>query len=130
MKTFSAVEADRHGGAAGWVDTMFYSDVDEYLASTDAPLEVRTSVDLVHAVRGLDFGAAAAAADGLGLTGARTQLLPASLLLDGAIVAYLAVGRRDAARAAFEALAPMTGRGPEHARNLLLRALVGATPDP
>ena len=54
------------------------------------------------------------------------QLLPPPILLDAAIAAYLGAGRPESARAAFDALAPKTGRPAGHVRNLVLDALVRA----
>ena len=97
------------------------------MSDNRAPAEVRASVELLGGLRALDLEAAAKAADRLRVTDATVpQLLPPSVLVDAAIAAYLGVGRPESARAAFDALAPKTGRAQGDVRNLVLEALVGA----
>ena len=122
---FALVEQVLHGRAAGWVDTTFYRKSRDYLSVNRAPAEVRASVELLRGLRALDLEAAAVAADRLRVTDATVpQLLPPSVLVDAAVAAYLGAGRPESARAAFDALAPKTGRPQGDVRNLVLDALV------
>lgn len=128
MDQFLTVELERHGRTVGWVDEGFYRTVRDYLPTQNAPAEVAASVELLEAFRRLDFAAAAAAADRVGIAADRAPLLPRTLLLDAAVAAYVSVGRPEAARAAIAALEPLTGRPPGHARALWLAALAGVPP--
>ena len=124
---FALVEQVFHGRAAGWIDTTFYRKSRDYLSDNRAPAQVRASVELLGGLRALDLEAAAVAADRLRVTDATVpQLLPPSVLVDAAIAAYLGAGRPESARAAFDALAPKTGRPQGEIRNLVLDALVRA----
>jgi hypothetical protein len=125
---FLQVETTRHARSAGWTDAGFYDAVERYLARHDVPADVRATVDLLKGIRTFDFARAAAAADVLGATAGPNRLVPTPLLLDASVAAYLGAGRGEAARAAFRALAPQSGRSPSNARNLWLAALAAAAP--
>ncbi len=124
---FDRVERDLHFGTSGWIDTTLYAATSRFLDATDAPPEARASVALLHGIGSWTFDEAASAADVLvpaqegGVTWVRS-----TVLLDAAVLAYLETGRAREARAAFDRLAPLSGRRPWNVRNRLLDALVRA----
>ena len=125
FEQFSLVEQVLHGRAAGWIDETFYRDVADYLIANRAPLTVEATVALVRGLRALDLETAAAAADQLRVTDPTvSQLLPPDVLLDATVAAYLGDAQPEKARAAFDVMAPLTGRAPDHVRNQVMDALI------
>jgi spermidine synthase len=127
VRRFVAIEGAHHGRAAGWVDEPFYRAIERFMDARGAPDEARATLALLEGVRTFDFPRAADAADRLGMARGAT-LMPPALLLDAAVAAYVGAGRVDAARAAYETLAPATGGRPGNAYDLWMAALVGAEP--
>jgi hypothetical protein len=125
VSAFIDAEVARHGRTTGWRDAAFYDAVHGFLDRQRAPDDVRASVELMEGLRSLDFERAAAAADRLQLRADRAPLLPPRLLLDAAVAAYLGADHADRAAAAYDALAPRTGRAPDNARNRWLASLIG-----
>jgi hypothetical protein len=121
---FIRAENALHWGTTGWVDPTFYRNVYDFLERGDAPPEARAAVDLMHGYALGDWPRVAEAADELvdrvALGG---RWVPADLLMDVAVLAYLEAGRPAAALSAIERLAPLTPRGVDNLRTRLLRAL-------
>lgn len=121
------VVADLHAGTRGWVDTAFFATVGAYLDRVDAPGGARQAVVFHRALLAGDLPAAAAVAPELVLAARRDTLwVPSDDLLDGAVVAHLAVGSTAGAREAWRALRPRSARHPENARLLALAARLRA----
>jgi spermidine synthase len=127
FEQFNLVEGVLHGRAAGWADTTFYGAVEAYMSAHQAPPAVRESVALLKGLRALDLTSAAAAADALRVTDpAMPQLLPANVLVDAAVGAYLGSGQPAKARAVFDARSPQTGRPADDVRSQVMDALIDA----
>jgi hypothetical protein len=127
---FVRAEAVLHWGTTGWADEPFFAEVYAFLERTDAPVEARAAVDLMHAVDTWDWALAASAADLLRTTvdGGRGWD-EVGLLLDASVTAYLKTGRPEAAKNALDRLLPHTERAPRDLRNQLLETLIaGASP--
>ncbi len=124
---FDRAEVALHFGTFGWVHESFYRTVYDYLDRVGAPPEARAAVEFRHAVSLGDLPRAAAAADRL-VRPVSTGVPWVSpwTLMDGAIVAYVGVGRASAARNAFNALSPRTQRRAGDLRDRLLLALIEA----
>lgn len=123
-ETFRAVERDLHRGTAGVADTAFYRQVQDYVASQDAPSEVRAAVDFMHGIAAWEWGAATEAADVIleQVGGAGPTWIDPGTLLDGAVTARILSGDPPGAARVLERLLPATGRKPDDFRVLLLRA--------
>lgn len=122
---FIRAENDLHWGTFDWIDSTFYRSVDAFLDRADAGPEPRAAVDLMRAYSRSDWPAAARAADVLlPRVAAGERWVPADLLLDVGVLAFLRTGRVDAAREALSALVPRTRRAPTNLRNRLLLELV------
>jgi len=122
---FDRVERDLHWKTAGWADTVFYDAVGAYLARTKPPPEVQAAVSFQHGIAAWDWTEAAGAADALvPVVAAGRRWVRPTVLLDGAVVAYLKTGQAARARHAYDVLAPHTGRASWNARNRLLDALI------
>ncbi len=129
------VERDRHQGTMGVVDAAWYARVERYLAAQRAPAGAQSAWRFLRAALSYDWPAAAAEV--------RTQIaerdrgaawLPASLLLDAAVLARLRSGDVTGAQAAFARLSDVAGRTPDDVRTRMLEALVqtavsGTNPD-
>ena len=91
----------------------------------EAPTAARAAVELMNGYTHADWPRVADAADQLvpGVS-AGERWVPPDLLLDLAVLAYLEMGRPEAARNAIAGLMPRTGRVESNLRNRLLRALV------
>jgi hypothetical protein len=127
FEQFTLVEGVLHGRAVGWADSTFYREVGDYLLREAAPPGVRESVALLEGLRTLDLARAAAAADALRVTDPSVpQLIPAGVLVDAAVTAYLGAGQPQKARAVFDGRVGQTGRPPDDVRNLVLDALIDA----
>jgi spermidine synthase len=123
--TFERVASELHWGTVGWADTTFFRDVQDFIDGSDAPPEARAVVELRHGLVLLDWARVASAADVLvSRVSAGQSWLPAATLLDASVIAYLRVGRPTAARNAFNLLAPLAGRDPDHLRSRLLATLI------
>ncbi|MEX2467730.1 MAG: hypothetical protein WD995_12540, partial [Gemmatimonadota bacterium] len=122
---FSKAATELHWGITGWVDPAFYRTVRGFVDRANAPAEAHAVVDLHEAVASFDWNGAANAADVLvePVASGERWMQPATLL-DVAVLAYLETGQANAARAAFEALAPATARDPKHLRLRVLDALI------
>ena len=124
---FIRAENSLHWGLTEWVDSAFYENVYAFLDRGGAPVEARASVDLMHAFGVGDWSRAATAADRLvDPVGVGERWVPPDVLLDVAVLAYLEVGRPEAARTALRRLVPRTGRPSWHLRDRILSALVDA----
>jgi hypothetical protein len=123
--TFERVESELHWGTVGWADTTFYRDVQDVSRPSRRPAEARAVVELKHGLAMLDWERVASAADVLVSRVCGGPVVDAAAtLLDAAVVAYLRVGRPTAARNAFNLLAPLAGRDPDHLRSRLLATLI------
>jgi hypothetical protein len=123
--TFSEVAALRHGGMAGVVDSAFFRRVDAYIARHKAPAPVKAAVRFHEAILAWDFPGAAAAANPLvGAAIKGDMWLDPDLLRDGTVMAFLALGDRARARAAYNALERFSGRPANDLRNELLLSYV------
>lgn len=121
---FVRAENALHWGLAGHVETTFYDAAYRVLDTEDAPPVPRAVVDLMHGYGVGDWERAAAATDILvGPVTAGERWLPANLLLDVGVLAYLETDRPTAALTLIDELGPRAGRGAEDLRTRLLRAL-------
>jgi spermidine synthase len=124
-RSFLAVEESLHGGTAGVADSLLYGRARTYVEAADAPPEARAVVEYMYGLAAWDFAAAAGAADVLVPAAAEGETwIEAELLLDGSVVAYLAMGDSAGADRAIATLVPHTGRSPDDFRTSLLRAYV------
>jgi hypothetical protein len=124
-RSFSLTERDLHWRTSGWVDTTFYKEAESCVSEEGGPPQARAAVAFMHGVGSWDFLEAAAAADVLLEPVEEGQVwIPAADLLDGAVLAYLKVGRPADARRAFDLLAGRSGRPRGDARDALLDALI------
>lgn len=121
---FVRAENALHWGLSGWVHGGFYESAYEILDEGDAPSLPRAVVDLLHAYGLGEWERAARAADLLvDRVGTGERWVPADLLMDVSVLAYLETDRPRAALSAIEALEPRTGRPAGDLRTRLLRAL-------
>jgi hypothetical protein len=122
---FLRAENGLHWGTSGYVDPVFYGIAYSVLDGADAPEPARAVVELMHAYALTDWARAAAAADILLARAALGELwVPAGLLLDVAVLAYLETGQADFARSAVDHLAPQVGRPEGDLRMQLLEASI------
>jgi predicted membrane-bound spermidine synthase len=118
---FSLVAMELQEGTRRWVDERFYGEVEAYLERARAPQEPRHAVAFHRAQAAGDLAAAAPHAAAL-VSAARQGVLwvPADDLLDGAVMAHLAVGDSVAAGTAWNVVRRHSIRNPAHARLLSL----------
>jgi spermidine synthase len=123
---FWALDRALHGGGAP-PDSGFFERAREIITRFAAPPPVRAAVALGEALARRRFGSAAAAADLLvGEAAARRFWVPVDDLLDGAVRVFLAAGQVGQARRALAVLGPLSARGPDDLRLLLLSASIEA----
>jgi hypothetical protein len=125
LDQMQAVALYRNGGVAGAPDDELYRDAARFAERFGAPQGVRDVIAFRRGIAVWDFRMAADAAD---------RLIPLALrehrwiapdeLRDGAVMAHLHLHQVAAARAALDALAPFSGRPPDHLVSLLLDAYV------
>ncbi|HVE80054.1 MAG TPA: fused MFS/spermidine synthase, partial [Gemmatimonadaceae bacterium] len=122
------VEADRLGGTAGATDDAFFGGVDRYAARHGAPAGARAALDFLRGTAAWDWPRVAAASDALlGLATAPTELwIAPEVLLDGAVLAKLALGDAAGARGAFTKLHDAARSGNDELRLPLLEAHIAA----
>lgn len=120
-------ERDLHQGTMGIVDTAFYSAVEEYLTSVDAPAGPLAALRFQRAASTYDWTGAAREVEFLLEERSRgaTWVHP-GFLLDAAVLARLRSGDVIGARAAFVRLAASSGRPLDDLRTLLLDSHVMA----
>ena len=121
------VEADRHDGTMGVVDSTWYEGVEAYMRAQGAPADGLSALRMLRAAVTYDWVTASretetqlAARDG------GRQWLPLALFCDAAVLARLRVGDVTGARAAFSRLSGATERDPRDLRTMLLNAHVSA----
>lgn len=120
-------ERDRHQGTMGVADTAWYGRVERYLAAQDAPVGAQAAWRFLRAAVQYDWRGAARESAAVILERDRgVSWLPASLLLDAAVLARLRGGDITGARAAFARLANASGRGANDVRTQLLEAQLNA----
>ena len=105
-RSFARAESDLHWGTTGFVVDEFYERVDRFLTRVETPPEVDAAVSLLRSFA------------------LRDAWLPADLLLEVSVVAYLRDGDATAARTAFDLLAPRTGLPPSHFRLRVIDAWI------
>jgi spermidine synthase/MFS family permease len=119
------VEADLHGGSAGVADETFHAQARAYAERHQAPPAAADALAFVEGLARWDFPRVARAADRLlGLTLQGQPWVPPDLLLEGAVLANLRLGRADAARDFYEKLAAAAYPDPRDLRRRLLGAYV------
>ncbi len=110
-----------HAGTRGWVDSSFSRPVHAWLGRNGAPQALRSAVDFRELLaRGSYREAAAPAAVLLAESRASRFWVEPDLLREGAVIALLASGRTEEARAAIDSLSRMVRRGPADFRTRLL----------
>ncbi|MFN2316422.1 MAG: spermidine synthase [Gemmatimonadales bacterium] len=120
-QAFSAVAMELHGGTRRWVDERFFGEVEAYLDRAQAPQEPRHAVAFHRALAAGDLAAAAPHAAELVAAVRRGVLwVPGDELLDGAVMAQLAIGDNLAARTAWDVVRRHSSRNPANARLLSL----------
>jgi hypothetical protein len=121
---FWALVRALHGGGAP-SDTSFFARARAYAGRAVAPQPVRAAIGFGEAITRRDFAAAAGPAETLlGESRAGREWVPADDLLDGAVRAFLAAGRADRARAAYDQLRPLSTRGVADLRLALLNSYI------
>ncbi len=124
-------EEVRNGGSAGVADTALFANAQRYMDAHNAPPEARATIGFIHGLSAWDFAETARAAVVLLPLAEKGDLwLPADLLREGAVMAYLKVGDVARARAAFEMLASRTTRDVNDVRPQLLNAWIAAAEQP
>jgi len=122
-----AVEADRHAGTMGVVDSVWYAGVERYMLERGAPRDGVSALRFMRAAATYDWAAAArevvpqieARAEG-------RQWLPPETFYEAAIVARLRVGDVTGGRALFGRMASATDRKATDLRMRLLDAHIKA----
>jgi hypothetical protein len=101
------VEHDLHGRAQGVADERFYAALRRYLAATRPPLQAVAAVEFMHGLAAWAFAEAARSADRLSFDASLGEgWVPATMLLDGGVVAKLRTGDVAGARALYDELTP------------------------
>ncbi|MCE9601830.1 MAG: fused MFS/spermidine synthase [Gemmatimonadetes bacterium] len=121
------VEADRHAGTMGVVDSAWYGAVERYMVEQHAPRDGISGLRFMRAAAAYDW--AAAAREVLPLLEARSegrQWIPPETFYEAAIVARLRVGDVAGARALFGRMASGTDRKPTDLRMRLIDAHIKA----
>jgi hypothetical protein len=91
-------------------DERFYAALRRYLAATRPPLQAVAAVDFMHGLAAWDFAEAARSADRLSFDASLGEgWVPATMLLDGGVVAKLRTGDVAGARALYDELTPVLG---------------------
>jgi spermidine synthase len=120
-----AVEADRHTGTMGEVDTAWYAAVERYMVAHAAPTDGLSALRFLRAATAYDWPTAAREVQPqLDARNIGRQWLPLGLFLDAAVVSRLHAGDIPGARAAFARLSTTSDRSREDLRNQLLDAHV------
>ena len=121
------VEADRHTGTMGEVDTAWYAGVERYMLAQGAPRDGISALRFLRAAVTYDWVTAAREAEvQIAARDRGRQWLPLPLFCDAAVLARLREGDVSGARAAFLRLSAATGRGSADLRTMLLDAHVAA----
>ncbi len=119
------VEELVHGATAGVADTLFYAPLFQFLRDQDAPPEARAAADFLLGVAAWDHERASRAAGILlGPAQRGEDWIPRGLLLEGGILARLALGDAEGAREVLNRVENPWGEGGLDIRMELLRALV------
>jgi spermidine synthase len=92
------VDADRHGGTAGVIDTAFFLKLRSFVARPGTPPEAKATVSFLHGIGSWNWVEAAAAGDTLLHSQDANEWLPDTLLYDGAIVAHVKLGQFEQAK--------------------------------
>ncbi|HTL04727.1 MAG TPA: fused MFS/spermidine synthase [Gemmatimonadales bacterium] len=123
---FWSVRRSLQGGGAP-LDTAFFGKARAFATRAGAPWAVRATIAFGEAFARHDLAGAAVPAELL-LQEARTGRfwIPPDELLDGAVRALLAAGRRDDARAAYDLVRPNSSRVAGDLRLLLLNSYIEA----
>jgi hypothetical protein len=118
-------EQDLHQGTMGVVDSAFYTAVEGYLMSVDAPAGPLAALRFQRAASTYDWTGAAREVEFLLEDRTRgANWVQPGFLLDAAVLARLRSGDVSGARAALVRLAASSGRRPDDLRTLLLESYV------
>ncbi len=119
------VEELLHGGTAGVADTLFYVRLFDYLRGQEAPLEARAAADFLYGAAAWDHERASRAA-GILLDPAEAgeDWVPRVQLLEGGVLARLALGDAEGAREVLERVGDPWQEEGLNIRWELLKALV------
>lgn len=127
LEDAASVAALLHGSARGWADTAFYGALEAYVERWDAPEGARATVDFLAGLQARDWERVAGAMGVLGPELDRgRRWMPAELLLDGGVMAFLLTDRPGDAARLYRRLAPQTSRSAGDLRSRLLRAYLEA----
>jgi len=112
MLLAAGVEGQIHGGTAGVADSLFFGRLFQYLRAQDAPLEARAMGDFLFGVASWEHERTSRAL-GILLDASRRgeDWLPGHELLEGGVLARLALGDTEGAQEVLDALTE--GGGPE-----------------
>jgi len=125
---FATISEELHAGTRRWTDELFFARIETFLESARAPQEPRAAVAFLRAMAGGDLSGAVEPARLL-VEAARGGdfWIPVDDLMDGAVLALLAAGVPEEARAAFNMLRARSARSPDNARTLMLATSLRAT---
>ena len=122
-----AVEADRHAGTIGVVDSVWYSAVERYMLEQNAPRDGVSALRFMRAAATYDWVTAAREVlPQLEARGEGRQWLPLETFYEASIVARLRVGDVSGARALFGRMASATDRKATDLRVRLLDSHIRA----
>jgi spermidine synthase len=118
-----AVEADRHGGTMGVIDSAWYAGVERFMVAQNAPRDGVSALRLLRAAASYDWRTAARETE-VQITARNRgrRWLPADLFFDAAVVSHLRLGEFARARVLFARLSTASDRPADDVRTLLLDA--------
>ena len=132
LEHFRAVAADRSRGIAGVPDEALYDPALAYVAAVEAPRIVRLALIYQQSLATWDFHLASRTLDQILSETNRlgwsmyhlVEWIPATLLVEGGVLAKLAVGDKRGARYLYEALETHYQRPRGHLRRMLIESLL------
>lgn len=108
MDSVCKADEDAHTGTAGVVDRAFFEKLRQYTVETNAPAEVRSSLDFLESIGNWDWPTAKLSARALMASGDRRPWLSDILVRNGAAVALIKLGDYNGARQVLEHFAART----------------------
>lgn len=127
---FWAIRRTLHGGGAS-ADTAFFERARSYAERAGAPPQVRATVELGEALARRNLSASSAQVETLITEAlARRTWIPPDDLLDASVRVLLSAGRPERARAAYDALRPLSARLEGDLRLALLKSYMEAASAP